>query len=52
VPGKVVRPLRDNERARINTNAAVYVELAKEHRASLLAANIPLDRPRHPGTIM
>jgi carbonic anhydrase/acetyltransferase-like protein (isoleucine patch superfamily) len=52
VPGKVVRPLRDAERARIRSNAAVYLELAKEHRASLLAAQVPLDRPRHPGTLL
>ncbi len=50
VPGKVARALRDGERARIGVNAAVYVTLAQEHRASLQTAGIKLDRPRNPKT--
>jgi gamma-carbonic anhydrase len=50
VPGKVARALREGERARIGVNAAVYVTLAQEHRASLQTAGIKLDRPRNPKT--
>ena len=32
VPAKVKRQLTDEERATIELNAAVYVELAKRHR--------------------
>lgn len=46
VPGKVARPLRDGERLRIQHNAAVYVDLAREHRAALGTAGIALDQPR------
>jgi carbonic anhydrase/acetyltransferase-like protein (isoleucine patch superfamily) len=52
VPGKIKRPLRDDERRRIQVNGAAYVALASEHRASLRAANVPLDRPRNPTTTM
>ena len=43
VPGRVARPLRERERARIGVNASAYVILAQEHRASLLNAGIELD---------
>ncbi|MFE6779953.1 gamma carbonic anhydrase family protein [Streptomyces sp. NPDC057702] len=35
VPARVRRPLTDEERAGMATNAALYVDLAREHRATL-----------------
>jgi carbonic anhydrase/acetyltransferase-like protein (isoleucine patch superfamily) len=43
VPGRVVRHLRESERKRIKINAEAYTHLAREHRASLAAAQIVLD---------
>jgi carbonic anhydrase/acetyltransferase-like protein (isoleucine patch superfamily) len=49
VPGTVARPLRAGERLRIQHNADVYLDLAREHRASLHAAGVALDQPAQPG---
>ncbi|GAA1827129.1 gamma carbonic anhydrase family protein [Microlunatus capsulatus] len=35
VPGRVLRPLTDDEHARVVAGAAVYVDLAARHRAAL-----------------
>lgn len=35
VPAKVRRPLTDEEREGIKVNAAMYVELAKQHAAAM-----------------
>jgi carbonic anhydrase/acetyltransferase-like protein (isoleucine patch superfamily) len=43
VPGKVARHLRASELERVKANAAAYAFLAREHRASLAAAQIALD---------
>lgn len=45
-PAKALRPLTEAERARIVRNAATYLLLAGEHRASLLAAGVALDGAR------
>jgi carbonic anhydrase/acetyltransferase-like protein (isoleucine patch superfamily) len=52
VPGKVIRPLQEDEQERIVRNGQAYLALATEHRASLQTANIKLDRPRHPKRTM
>jgi gamma-carbonic anhydrase len=43
VPGRIIRPLKEHEFQRIRRNAAGYLGLAQEHRASLLEAGIALD---------
>lgn len=44
VPGRVTRPLTDAELTRIHRNAAAYIALSQEHRASLRDAGIDLEK--------
>ncbi len=43
VPGRIARELTPAEEQRVRLNAAAYVWMAQEHRASLLAAGVTLD---------